>query len=60
MARVAARNRALSRGSVVVEKRPQKVGHGEGDMQPVAVGKYVALLRYLQLRGFMSAGAAAS
>lgn len=29
---------------VIVEKRPEQMGHGEGDMLPVAVGKDVALL----------------
>lgn len=48
----------IKQGPVVVEKRPKKVGHGESDMLPVAVGKNVALLRYPLLRGFMSAGAA--
>lgn len=43
---------------VVVEEGPQQVGHGEGDVLPVAVGKDVALLRHPLLRGFMSAGTA--
>lgn len=30
---------------VVVEEGPQQVGHGEGDMLPVAVGKDMTLLR---------------
>lgn len=46
-------------GPVVVEKGPQQMGHGEGDMLPVAVGQNVALLRHPLLRGLMSAGAAA-
>lgn len=48
----------IKQGPVVVEERPQQMGHGEGDMLPFAVGKYVALLRYPQLRGFEAAGAA--
>lgn len=44
---------------VIVEKGPQQMGHGEGDMLPVAVWKDVALLRHPLLRGLMSAGAAA-
>ncbi len=49
---------AVEQGPVVVEEGPQQVGHGEGDMLPVTVGKDVALLRYPLLRGFKIAGAA--
>lgn len=34
----------IKQGPVVVEEGPQQVGHGESDVLPVAVGKYVALL----------------
>ncbi len=43
---------------VVVKKRPQQVGHGKGDVLPVAVGENVALLRHPLLGGFEAAGAA--
>lgn len=43
---------------VVVEEGPQQVGHREGDVLPVAVGKDMTLLCHPLLRGFMSAGAA--
>lgn len=48
----------VEQGPVVVEKGPQKVGHGKGDMLPVAVGQNVALLRHPLLCGFEAAGAA--
>ena len=44
-------------GPVIVKKGPEQVGHGKGDMLPVAVGKNVALLRHPLLRGFKTAGA---
>ncbi len=44
---------------VVVEKGPQQMGHGEGDMLPVTAGEDVALPRYPLLRGFETTGAAA-
>ncbi len=43
---------------VVVEKGPQQVGHREGDVQPVAVGKDMTLLRPPLLRSFEAVGAA--
>lgn len=43
---------------VVVEEGPQQVGHGEGDMLPVAVGKDMTLLRHPLLRSFEATGAA--
>lgn len=43
---------------VVVEEGPQQVGHREGDMLPVAVGKDMTLLRHPLLRSFEAAGAA--
>lgn len=43
---------------VVVEKGPQQVRHGKGDMLPVAVGENMALLRHPLLCGFETAGAA--
>lgn len=43
---------------VVVEEGPQQVGHGEGDVLPVAVGKDMTLLRHTLLRSFEAAGAA--
>src|SRR5690606_434173 len=46
----------IEQGPVVVEKGPEQVGHGKGDMLPVAVGKNVALLRHPLLRGFEAAG----
>lgn len=48
----------VKQGPVVIEKRPQQMGHGEGDMLPVAVGEDVALLRHPLLRGFEATGAA--
>lgn len=48
----------IEQGPVVVEKGPQKMGHGEGDMLPVAVGQNVALLCNPLLRGFKTAGTA--
>lgn len=44
----------IKQGPVVAEKGPQQVGHGEGDMLPVAVGQNVALLRHPPLRGLMT------
>lgn len=49
----------IEKGPVVVEKGPQQVGHGEGDVLPVTVGQNMLLLCNPLLRGFMSAGAAA-
>lgn len=49
--------RVIKQGPVVVEKRPQQVGHGKSDVLPVAVGEDMALLRHPQLRGFEAAGA---
>lgn len=43
---------------VVVEEGPQQVGHGEGDMLPVTVGKDMTLLRHPLLCSFEAAGAA--
>ncbi len=43
---------------VVVEEGPQQVGHREGDVLPVAVGKDMTLLRHPLLRSFEAAGAA--
>lgn len=43
---------------VVVKEGPQQMGHGKGDMLPVAVGEDVALLRHPLLRGFEAAAAA--
>lgn len=48
----------IKQGPVVVEEGPQQVGHREGDVLPVAVGKDMTLLCHPLLRGFMSAGAA--
>lgn len=48
----------IKQGPVVVEEGPQQVGHREGDVLPVAVGKDVALLRYPLLVGFKTAGTA--
>ncbi|OAT38275.1 hypothetical protein M988_3782 [Hafnia paralvei ATCC 29927] len=48
----------IEQGPVVVEEGPQQVGHGEGDVLPVAVGKDVALLRHPLLCGFDAAGTA--
>ncbi len=48
----------VEQGPVVVKEGPQQVGHGKGDVLPVAVGKNVALLRDPLLRGFKTAGAA--
>lgn len=43
---------------VVVKKGPQQMGHGKGDMLPVAVGEDITLLRHPLLRGFEAATAA--
>lgn len=43
---------------VVVEEGPQQVGHREGDVLPVAVGKDMTLLRHPLLRSFEAVGAA--
>lgn len=40
---------------VVVEKGPQKVGHGKGDVLPVAVGQDVLLFGNPLLGGFHAA-----
>lgn len=40
------------------QKGPQQVGHGESDMLPVAVRKYMALPGHPLLGGFKTAGAA--
>ena len=48
----------IKQGPVVVEEGPQQVGHREGDMLPVAVGKDMSLLRHPLLRSFEAAGAA--
>ncbi|CNF36505.1 Uncharacterised protein [Yersinia kristensenii] len=39
-----AAKQVVEQGPVVIEERPQQVGHGEGDMLPVAVGQDVLLL----------------
>lgn len=43
---------------VVIEEGPQQMGHGEGNVLPVAVGEDMALLRHPLFRGFEAAGAA--
>ncbi len=48
----------IKQGPVVVEEGPQQVGHREGDVLPVAVGKDMALLRHPLPGGFKTAGAA--
>ncbi|MMZ60933.1 hypothetical protein D3C81_1350770 [compost metagenome] len=40
---------------VVVEERPEQVGHGKGDVLPVAVGKNVLLFGNSLLGGFHAA-----
>ena len=45
----------IEQGPVVVEEGPQQMGHGEGDMLPVAVGQNMLLLCNPLLRGFMPA-----
>lgn len=50
---------SVEQGPVVIEKGPQQVGHGKGDVLPVAVGQNMLLLCNPLLRGFMSAGTAA-
>ena len=49
----------IEKGPVVVEEGPQQVGHREGNVLPVAVGKDMTLLRHPLLRSFEAAGAAA-
>jgi len=49
----------IERRPVVVEKGPQQMGHGEGDMLPVTAREDVALPRYPLLRGFETTEAAA-
>ena len=48
----------VEQGPVVVEKGPEQVGHGKGNVLPVAVGKDMTLLGYPLLSGFEAAGAA--
>ncbi len=48
----------VEQGPVVVKKGPQQVGHGKGDVLPVAVGEDVALLRHPLFGGFETAGTA--
>lgn len=48
----------IEQGPVVVKEGPEQVGHGEGDMLPVAVRKYMALPGHPLLGGFKTAGAA--
>lgn len=48
----------IKQGPVVVEEGPQQVGHREGDMLPVTVGKDMTLLRHPLLGGFKTAGTA--
>lgn len=57
--RVAARNNALSNGQLLLKKGQSKVGHGKGDMLPIAVGEDVLLLGSPLLSDFHTAGAAA-
>lgn len=46
----------IEQGPVVVEKGPQKVGHGESDVLPVAFGEDIALLRRPLIGGFEATG----
>ncbi len=48
----------VEQGPVVVEKRPQQVGHGKRDVLPVAVGQDVLLLGNPLLGGLEAATAA--
>lgn len=49
---------AVEQGPVVVEKRPQQMGHGEGDMLPITVGQDVLLFCNPLLSGFEATAAA--
>lgn len=53
-----AAKQVVEQGPVVIEERPQQVGHGEGDMLPVAVGQDVLLLGNPLLGGLEAATAA--
>ena len=48
----------IEQGPVVVKERPEDVGHGEGDVLPVAVGEDVLLCGNPLLSGFKTATAA--
>ena len=52
-----AAKQVVEQGPVVIEERPQQVGHGEGDMLPVAVGQDVQLLGNPLLGGLEAATA---
>lgn len=49
---------SIEQWPVIVKKGPQPVGHGKGNVLPVAVGEDVALLRHPLFRGFEDAGVA--
>lgn len=53
-----AAKKVVEQRPVVIEERPQQVGHGEGDMLPVAVGQDVLLLGNPLLGAFEAAAAA--
>lgn len=48
----------IEQGPVIVGKGPQDMGHGEGNVLPVAVRQNMNLLRSPLLCGFETAGAA--
>lgn len=48
----------IEQGPVIVEKGPQDMGHGEGNVLPVAVRQNMNLLRSPLLCGFETAGTA--
>ena len=53
-----AAEQVVEQGPVVAEEGPQQVGHGKGDVLPVAVGQHVLLFGYPLLGGLHAAGAA--
>ncbi len=54
-----AAKQVVEQGPVVIEEQPQQVGHGEGDMLPVAVGQDVLLLGGLEAATAAGLGLAA-